>query len=249
MSWVSCTQRPTKIIPNRIIDQNSQGTYTTLVEQTALVDVTTFAKPVGCKHGESDEMKKLCEKLLEELPPIATRVVGTGTFIRHDKKIKVISAAHVCVPDDIPAEIKNKEITLIIKTEITIDILSQSFSTKGTIEKLDNENDLCLLSLGEEPSVLPVTFATEEPPRGSKIYYAGAPHGMMSDTFLMTFHGTFAGTLQSGLIFSLPCESGTSGSLIRDQHGNAFSMVQRMNPRFKHMCYGPRTELLLKFLK
>lgn len=205
MSWLSCTQRPTKTRPNRIIDQNSRGAYSTLVEQTALVDVTTFAKPVGCKHNESSEMQKLCEKLLKKLPPIATRTVGTGTFIKHKKKIKVISAAHVCVPEDIPAEIKNKEITLIIKTDITIDVLSQSFSTKGKVEKLDSKNDLCILLLKKEPNVEPVIFATRQPQRGSKVYYAGAPHGMMSDTFLLMFHGTFAGTFAKGLIFSLPC--------------------------------------------
>lgn len=224
--------------------------YKIIERQTVLVESITTVKPDTCKNNNAEiKDENVCQKLLKDLPPIRGISLGTGTFIRVDNKIVVLTAEHVCSPDEIPTEVSSEAgITIFTKIEHTIKIKSRFFSGEGKIIKRNRHLDLCLLSLDSQPDVVAAKIAPDEPERGAKIHYAGAPFGTMSSDLLMLFEGRHAGTTDKFLAFAMPCEKGTSGSGIRNSQNQIFSIVQRVNGDFKHMCYGVRTDLLNEFL-
>ena len=224
--------------------------YKTIEKQTVLIESVTVVTPDKCKNDSKEkDGDEVCQNLIRELPPIRGASVGTGTFIKVGKKIVVLTAEHVCSPDAVPDEVKTDAgITIFTKVEHTINVNSRFFSGKGTILKRNAHLDLCLLSLDSQPNVLVAKIAQSAPERGSKIHYAGAPFGSMSMDMLMLFEGRHAGSRDKFLVFAMPCEQGTSGSGVRNSENQIFSIVQRVNGNFKHMCYGVRADLLREFL-
>jgi hypothetical protein len=223
--------------------------YNLVEKQTVLVEVTNIIKPTRCENKSKLAKKEdLCSKILPELPPIHGSHVGTGTFIRLDGEIVVLTAEHVCTPDDVPEKIDKDDVTVYPTIETKIDIKSRIYTGIGTVLKMSKPLDICVLTLDVQPDVSVPDFSRSPPPRGSKIYYAGAPQGFMSDTALMMFDGRYAGTMDKMLAFAMPCEHGTSGASVRNDKNQVFSIVQRVNGKFKHMCYGVSTKEMLKFL-
>jgi hypothetical protein len=224
--------------------------YKIIEKQTVLVESITTVKPDRCENSNiSKKDNNVCQSLLKDLPPIRGISLGTGTFIKIDNEIVVLTAEHVCSPDYVPTKVSSKlGITIFTKIEHTININSRFFSGKGKIIKRNKHLDLCLLSLDSKPDVLAAKIAPAAPERGAKIHYAGAPFGLMTSDLLMLFEGYHAGTSGTFLAFAMPCERGTSGSGVRNNKNQVFSIVQRVNGRFKHMCYGVRTDLLNEFL-
>jgi len=221
--------------------------YDLFVEQTTLVKVMTKAEVVKCEQSKGSS--KICKSILKEFPPLSLRSSGTGTFIDYRKQVHVLTVAHVCEKEPIPEVMSIDGVTLYVEIKHTITVVRGNFKTNATIIKMDKKNDLCLLSIDKEPkNVTLPKIASKDPTRGSYVSYAGAPYGMISGTYLVTFSGTFAGYIGDGFGFSLPCAPGTSGSSIRNEKGEIVSIVQRVIPSFKHMCYGGSTKSINKFL-
>ena len=224
--------------------------YGILSEQTVLVETTDIAEAVGCKEETTgaDKVSEICEMLLKNLPDIHGRYAGTGTFIRHHDKMRVLTAEHVCYPNEVPPTVKKGNITIEVKKTSEIIVRSGDFESKATIVKKDNDLDLCILELSDPPQVRPAKVSRKKPKRGAHVHYAGAPFGMMSDSFLLTFDGIYSGTLTENMVFSLPCASGASGSSIRNKRNEIISMVQKVHIEFSHVCYGVATKKLRDFL-
>ena len=223
--------------------------YKLIETQTVLVEVSTTITPTQCVNKSNLAKKEdLCSKILPDLPPIHGSHVGTGTFIRLNGQIVVLTAEHVCSPDEVPKRLGKDEVDIYPTVETKIDIKSRIYTGIGTVLKMSKPLDVCVLSLDVQPNVSVPNFSRNPPERGSKIYYAGAPQGFMSDTVLMMFDGRYAGTMGKMLAFSMPCEHGTSGASVRNSKNQIFSIVQRVNGQFKHMCYGVSTKELINFL-
>jgi len=220
--------------------------YDLFVEQTTLVKVVTKAEVVRC---ESKENPKLCEELKDKFPPLSLSSTGTGTFIDFREQVHVLTVAHVCEKEPVPDIMSVDGVTLHVEVKHKIKVVRGSFVSSATIIRMDVENDLCLLALEKEPQDVTLPKIAKKPPeRGTYVHYAGAPYGMMTGDYMVTFNGTFAGRLGKGFGFSLPCAPGASGSSIRNKKGEIVSIVQRVIPSFKHMCYGGSTESINKFL-
>jgi hypothetical protein len=128
-------------------------------------------------------------------------------------------------------------------------VSSAHYRSVGIIAKMDTIKDLCLVELENPPkNIVPAEVSTKSIMRGEYVSYAGAPHGMMSDNFMLVFEGIFSGYFNDSFIFSLPCARGASGSSIRDKSGKIISMVQRVHIKFRHICYGASTKDILEFL-
>ena len=225
---------------------SSKSTYDLFVEQTALVKVVTKAEVVKC---ESKEDPKICKELLKNYPPLTMGSTGTGTFISFRNQVHVLTVAHVCEKEKVPDIMSVEGVTLHVEVKHTIKVVRGKFVTRASIIRMDQKNDLCLLALEAEPeNVTLPKIAKKDPERGSYVHYAGAPYGMMSGDYMVTFNGTFAGSLGNGFGFSLPCAPGTSGASIRNKKGEIVSIVQRVVPDFKHLCYGGSTKSINEFL-
>ncbi len=225
--------------------------YSELDQQTVFVHTVETVRPSGCyEKGVPDGVEsETCKLLLQNLPELSGRYVGTGTFIKYEKKIHVLTAEHVCNPDEFPATVERGNVVIGVSKTSKITINSRQFETNAKIIKLDPAHDLCLLELEQPPSkIKPAKIARKSPKRGHGVHYAGAPYGMISENFLLTFDGTYAGLLKPGMVFSLPCASGASGSSIRDKDNKIVSMVQRVHPNFNHICLGVSTKKLRGFL-
>tara|TARA_R100000008_G_scaffold82284_1_gene66407 strand:- start:8891 stop:9643 length:753 start_codon:yes stop_codon:yes gene_type:complete len=223
--------------------------YKLVETQTVLVEVTNTITPTRCENKSNFAKKEdLCSKVLPELPPIHGSHVGTGTFIKLNDEIVVLTAEHVCAPDEVPKKVEKDDVVVYPTIETKIEIKSRIYTGVGSVLKMSKPLDICVLSLDVQPNVSVPNFSRKPPERGARIYYAGAPQGFMSDTALMMFDGRYAGTMGKMLAFSMPCEHGTSGASVRNSKNQIFSIVQRVNGQFKHMCYGVSTEEMIKFL-
>ena len=209
-----------------------------------------MASATGCvsKSPELLESEDVCDVILPRLPDIHGRYVGTGTFIKHEGKIRVLTAEHVCYPDEIPDQIDQDGVTITVTKTTNITVRSQQYSSSAKIVKKDKQLDLCILEIEEKIKIKPAKIAKKPPKRGDSVHYAGAPYGMISESFLLAFDGYYSGDYSKAMVFSLPCAQGASGSSIRNRKNEIVSMVQRVHPGFNHICLGVTTKELRGFL-
>lgn len=224
-----------------------QRQYNNLNEQTVFIGNTVVVKAVRCQE-RGIENTPACIELLKNLPDIYESNSGSGTFVKHKGKIKVLTAEHVCHPSNVPKKIEKGNFVVEVSKESSIKIASRNFVSNGKVVKFNEEKDLCLIEIEEQPDVKVAWVALYMPERGSRIHYAGAPYSMMSEKFLLYFEGTYSGSMQENEIFALPCAPGASGSSIRDEHNMIVSMVQKVHSKFHHICFGVNTSAIREFL-
>lgn len=225
--------------------------YTVLDQQTAYVETYSEIKAVECISNNQSISKESCARILENLPNIYGRYMGTGTFIYYKNKLSILTAEHVCYPvGDVPREITRNGVTVRVEHKIEIGIKSRNFSSGAKIIKKNGKLDLCILELEEYPTKFfdPARISASGPNRGDSVYYAGGPLGMISENALPVFQGMYAGKIWGMWLFSLPCAGGASGSSIRNSENQIISMVQRVHSRFAHLCYGIDTESIRNFI-
>ena len=224
--------------------------YKKLDEQTVFVETQESASVAACIEDNylGELPSPLCATLLRELPDLSARYVGTGTFVKYNGKTTVLTAEHVCYPNEVPDEVRRDGVTLTISKTSKVKINSREFTANAKILKKDAALDLCILELDDEPDVRVAKIAKKRPKRADHIFYAGAPYGLMSENFLLTYEGKYSGTLRGAMVFSLPCAQGASGSAIRNHRNRIVSMVQRVHPGFNHVCFGVSTESLIDFM-
>lgn len=227
-----------------------KGYYNLINEQTVFIETVDVARAAGCteKGLPLGARSEVCEALLASLPDIHGRYVGSGTFIQHEGRIRVLTAEHVCFPDEVPDKVERESVTIYVEKSSEISVASGNFRTKATIIKKDKKLDLCILELSEQPLIRTPRFSLYSPARGDFVFYGGAPYGMISEKFLLTYDGYYSGELGENMIFSLPCASGASGSSIRNAKNEIISMVQKVHTGFNYICYGISTEALREFV-
>ena len=223
--------------------------YKSLQEQTVLISNSSTIFPFGC---ENERESGRCEDKVGKLPPLNFSLTGTGTFVNFKDKISVLTVAHVCKEHAIPkfVELGLTKVFLSVKTTITLS--SKNYTGEANIEKIDKENDLCILSFDNEKILQKIEIpkiAEVAPERGTKIKYAGAPHGMMSNDFMLTYEGTYAGVGEGSHILAIPCTGGTSGSSVRNEDFEVFSVIKQVHAKFENVCFGVNIEDIRKFLE
>jgi len=226
------------------------GYYNLVNEQTVFIETVDTAKAAGCVEAGlvKGEASEVCEMLMQSLPDIHGKYVGTGTFIRHEGKIRVLTAEHVCFPDEVPDTVERGTVVIQVEKTTEITVASGKFRAEAKIIKKDKSLDLCILELSEQPLVRTPVFSLYSPKRGDFVFYGGAPYGMISENFMLVYDGYYSGKMHNNMIFSLPCASGASGSSIRNEKNEIISMVQKVHTGFNHICYGVSTEALRDFV-
>ena len=226
---------------------DNKSDYEILAEQTVFIHVAVVAYPVKCE--QKILRPDICEEILKQSLPIYDNSLGSGTYILHKGKIKVLSVEHLCGSNEPLTKIEYKGVTLTVKTETTITVASKGLRANGQIEKVDAKKDLCLIKLDKQPSIILPEIAKKPLKRGDRVHYAGAPVGFASDTFTLSFEGSYSGTYGDDLIFSLPCKAGTSGSSIRNKDKKIVSIVQKVHTRWHYICFGAPLSSIKEFLK
>jgi hypothetical protein len=164
-------------------------------------------------------------------------------------KIHVLTAAHICKVDVVPEIFSYKGITIKLEQSHKIQVSGLSLNNTVTIAKIDSDLDLCLLEFDSPPDVPPAIIAHRRPKISDRVHYAGAPNGFMSITHTLIFDGRFSGWHRNKDIFALPCTSGSSGSAIRNKRGEVVSILQSVNRKFHHVCFGSSLTDLINFLR
>ena len=226
--------------------------YRILDEQTVFVQTTETATAGDCHEAGllPGEESQACQMILQTLPEVTGRFVGTGTFILYNDKIHVLTAEHVCSPNEFPKSITRDNFIIDVHLTTNIIVNSRNFEATAKVIKEHADHDLCLLELDKYPEdVRLAKVARKKPKRGAEVHYTGAPYGLMSDKFLLAFEGSYSGLINdNAMVFALPCAQGASGSSIRDRKNKIVSMVQRVHPSFGNICFGVATEHLKTFL-
>jgi hypothetical protein len=224
--------------------------YDLVNEQTVFIETIDIAKASRCTENGSPtgSSSEICNMLMKSLPDIRGEYVGSGTFIRHEGKIRVLTAEHVCFPDEVPDKVEKEVVTIYVSKSSSITIRSGDFKATATIVRKSKELDLCILEISDQPIIRAPSLSLYTPKRGDYVFYGGAPYGMISESFLLTYGGHFSGTQGKNMLFSLPCAPGASGSSIRNSKNEIVSMVQKVHTEFSYICYGISTTALRDFV-
>jgi len=220
-----------------------------LRRQTVLVESVRSIHAKECTQNISYGSPRFCDILMDALPPVSSGHTGSGVLIRHRGKIRALTAAHVCEVDAVPETFSYKGITVKVEQRHKIQVSGVSLNNSATITKIDSDLDLCLLEFDSPPEVPPAIIAHHWPKISDRVHYAGAPHGFMSRVYTLIFDGRFAGWYSDKVIFAIPCTSGSSGSAIRNDRGEIVAILQSMNKKFHHICFGAPFTDLKKFLR
>ena len=111
--------------------------YSKLNDQTVFVETLNTARAASCDQSQTslEENGDMCAELLANLPDIHSTFVGTGTFVKHSGKIRVLTAEHVCHADEIPDTMEQEGVVIKIDKTSSITIKSQLFSSSAKIIK------------------------------------------------------------------------------------------------------------------
>jgi hypothetical protein len=217
------------------------------VDQAVFVEVMQIAMVESCE--QADGIPPVCQKLMAQLPPAVGHSIGSGTVVLHDRKLKVLTAGHVCIAEKVPETYTHRGVTIKVRSWSQVSVASKNYRSNGTVEKVSKEDDLCLIGLETIPKVEPARIAKSLPAMHDVVSYVGAPSGMMSDSFALKYDGRFSGNHFGSPVFAMPCAQGASGSSIRDNRGRIVSVVSRVNTHFHHICFGANLGKIRRFLK
>ena len=196
----------------------------------------------------------MCDILRTSIRPVNFSKTGSGAWIKTNKGIVVLTAGHVCdstsqepsVPEYL--EYRGVKVRIIPETKITIQ--TKFKTTEAQIIKIDSSADLCLLSpkavIVEGKNALKVS---DEPPKlYSKVTNYAAPHGLFGAEMLLKFSGYFSGIANNNYFFSVPCKSGSSGSVILNDKNEVISVVHSAVKTLENVCLGVQHRTLTNFL-
>jgi S1-C subfamily serine protease len=160
-----------------------------------------------------------------------------------DKKSYFLTAEHVCQAN-LDKYKKFFEVAEIKKI-VGIDIDGKRHELK--IEKVNKENDLCLLSTKKiVAKVYPISRT--EPLLGDKIFNIAAPLGVYAKSLVPLFSGYYSGEAENRKLFTLPATNGSSGSPILNHRGEVIGMVSSVTINFNNMAISPTLKSIKLFV-
>ena len=188
----------------------------------------------------------------DEVSIDAGSVVGSGTVIKKSMSgMKVLTAAHVCSPEDYSPTIKSFE-----KYGARIDkkIIAMNFFgsvANFEIEKIDKDIDICVLKTRSIWEFTPtIKISKSKPKRGQKIYIMGAPHGIFWPGTVLFFDGYYVG-LDHGAnaVYTIPAKPGTSGGGVLNEKGELIGVIHSGLTNMETVGFGTNYEITKDFTK
>ena len=154
-----------------------------------------------------------------------------------------LTARHVCLTD-IDKYKRYFDVVELKKIE-GIDLNYNKIELK--IEKLNKEDDLCLLS-SKKIIAKPYPISKTEPALGDKVYNIAAPLSVYAKNLVPLFSGYYSGEAENRKLFTIPATHGSSGSPILNHKGEVIGMVSSVTVNFNNMSISPTLKKIRGFV-
>ena len=216
--------------------------------QTSLSDPIPYESFAFIKI-EADIKREICDPFVTDDCFEATvhemSIQGSGAVIAQDSCHSfVITAAHVCKPDDF--------MTLLPGVEFDATILVTDYwgnEHEADIIEYDVGHDICLLRT-EGNWAAPVPIASDMPEIGEEVYNMAAPRGVFRPGMVPLFTGLYSGTSWSGEeYYTVPVSPGSSGSIILNEDGEVVGILHSAIREFGHIAIASSLESVQELVR
>lgn len=182
-----------------------------------------------------------CDASITSCPLDQILSTGTGAVVLHNNKKHILTAAHICVQDDIGLP---KEFKFYFKARDQNDKLYII-----SIVNYDKKSDVCLMksvSGDLEPAFIPL--APKNLDYGEQAYNLAAPMGIIEKGMVPVFEGKYFGIHEGNAFYSIPAIGGSSGSPVVNSRGELVGMIHSVHFRFHHVTLSATYHKLWNFL-
>ena len=217
------------------------------IDAFGLVVVNTKMLPGQCVKNEKFE---ICKEVIKELPVVQQNSTGSGLLVWANQRPVFLTAAHVCgtqSPEKAFYEKEGVEFDVTIEVDIHIRGNTQKMHP-ATIIKLDQQNDLCALSVPTFKAP-PVKFSRSAPKMGDEVMALSAPFGINSPTMTLVFKGRYSGTSGPWHYYTIPTRPGSSGSVVLNKNYRGVGMLNAAFVHIESLGMGAGHKDTLEFLK
>jgi len=162
-----------------------------------------------------------------------------------DENSFILTADHFCNPDELLISISSQD-------DPPSDIWITDHNGRSMLAEIvysDPASDLCLLKSKLKVDTK-IPLSNSMPKVGEKVYSIEAPLSIRPKGVSLHFEGIFSGCQsKSRCFFTIPSESGSSGSLILNSDGEIVGMIQMTIIDFNAVSIGAGIESIRSFLE
>lgn len=214
------------------------------------------AQPVGgngCCKSENPAISQ-SPFPLESFVEIHTKVgeesagIGSGAVIANTKDdAYILTAAHVCQsPESI---IKSALLDVKLSAKV-IDLDGEEYD--AVVHDVHYDNDLCVMR-AEGMNRPPMKIAPVYPKIGQKYYNMASPLGVAEKGGIPLFEGFFSGNItlrgKKFDFYSMPVQSGSSGSAVFNKDGEIVGMIIIKLHRMENLGISPKFVQIRNFVE
>lgn len=174
---------------------------------------------------------------------------GSGAIIKSNfMGTRVLTAAHVCSPEEFNHELKNISIFSKINKEI-LAISYYGVVGEFKIDKIDLEQDVCILKSKDFwPFVPTLKISKKAPSNGDKIQLLGAPRGLFWPGTVLFFDGYYVGLGDEQMaVYTVPVVSGVSGGPVINKKGQIIGIIHSGLADMENTGFGPNWHIIKEF--
>lgn len=169
---------------------------------------------------------------------------GSAFLVSHKgDKSYFLTVRHICITDIGKYE-RLFDVAEVKKIE-AVDLKSNRMEME--IEKVNKENDLCLLST-KRIQARPYPISKTEPALGDKVYNIATPMAVFSKDLVPLFSGYYSGEADNRKLFTIPATNGSSGSPVLNYRGEIIGVVSSVTVNFNNMAISPTLKNIRGFL-
>lgn len=201
---------------------------------------------ISCTHLNNTRQKAIDPNAigiyLSSLDPNQEIILGTATRVKWRDKHYWLTAAHVCLRD-------NMENPADQSSASTFDQVIAGFDGKANwvpTTFVDLKKDLCASFAEPGPYM---TISSSGQVVGDKSQYLGYPLGIYQEGFLPWLDGRYIGKINENCSWAIPTYQGSSGSLILNEKGGVVGVISTTIDDFNMIAMGACVEDIREFMQ